>query len=398
MRVRQSGERGAIAVVATVVLLTVGAFMALALNVGLIMNTKGQLQNASDSAALAAAGSLEGTSSGLTAARQMALDYSNAHKVTEQTVTIDSDSDVIFGRWHFVAEDGWSARTFEPIEPNAYDPALGGPNFLRITAVKVTNGRDGGDHNTPLDTFFGAFLMTDRKTEVPSAAIAVGNAARSDCPLPFGVASCKVLDNQGELSCDGTGVTRTLSFANANIDGVGFINVVNDEPINGNKAADLIRDRSCGDTQDFHTGPAKMQDGTDMNDQVTDALMGLTKSGNSYTRTGPCLLYTSDPNQQPEVSVAVTDNEGCDTNNPIFNGDQPVIAFAQARLIEVCDNLGNSVQCDGTATTACTYPAPSGTGGDNGGAGGGKRNITIQLLCAGAAGSGGAGKVLRLVK
>ena len=49
--------------------MVMAAFLALSLNMGLLMDTRTQLQVGSDAAALAAAGRLDGTTTGLTNAR-----------------------------------------------------------------------------------------------------------------------------------------------------------------------------------------------------------------------------------------------------------------------------------------------------------------------------------------
>jgi hypothetical protein len=406
--VTRRGERdsGNIAVLTAVVLLVVGGFMALSLNTGFIMSARGQLQNASDASALAAAGSLDGSGAGISSAKTMAVAYSDLHKVTNQKVTIDEDDDVELGRWHY--EDckwGSSGKDcFESIDPSATDPATGGLNFLRITAVKVRNGRDGvGVHNLPLDTHFGVFLGSNRQTKVPSAAVAVGNAAHADCPIPFGVASCKVVNGGGELSCDGNG-TVTLSFGNANNDGVGFINVTgSDAPPSDAWVEDEIRKRACGGGQVYKTGEYPMKNGNNLNDKIIQSLLGLTKKGNGYDVTGPCLLYNS-ATHTPEVSVAVTNNKGCPTN-PDMEGDQDVIAYAKARLLKVCSQAGAgsdavSMRCDGSgqADPECTG-STGGSGNGNGGGGNGPQNkIILQLLCSNAPGYGGNGRILRLVQ
>jgi Flp pilus assembly protein TadG len=200
----QRKDLGAIAVLGSVVLLVVGAFMALALNVGFIMNTRGQLQNSSDSAALASAGSIDRTD-GQDLARQMALNYAGAHRVAEGPVTIDETpegSDVTFGHWYF------DTRTFVPTD-----------DYLMIDAVKVVNGADGlGLHNKPLKTFF-ASLLGRPETSVPSAAVAIGRGARTDCPMPFALPSCLFMVGGAPLC----GVQVTLKLSNAKDDNVGFM-------------------------------------------------------------------------------------------------------------------------------------------------------------------------------
>jgi hypothetical protein len=393
MRVRQVKERGAIAVLAAVVLVVVGGFMALALNVGMIMNTKGQLQNASDSAALAAAASLDGTNAGIDNAPIKAWNYSQAHLVTGEPVEIHPYSDdVILGHWHFLStECTWGADTpcFEPIpNPGALDPATGG--YLRVQAVKVTNGRDGGNHNDPLTTYFGAFLQTERPTNVPSKAVAVGRLAKVACPMPFGVDLCQVVDQDGEyagkIPCDASGLTpdKTFYFVNDKVDTLGFIDVTGEgKTPNIQYVRDQINDRASCTTRGA-IGMANMQNGNALN-AVAGALLGLEES--------PCLL-NANREPDPVVDIAVVDMDtGC-PGNPKFNQKHNVVAFARARIVEICNNQGNKAICGDyrpppKKSPPCLHPGP----------GGASDSITLQFLCDGAPGnSSGSGRDLRLVQ
>ena len=317
MRRNRRKDRGAIAVLASVVLLAVGAFMALALNVGLIMNTRGQLQNASDSAALAAAGSIDGTQGGLNTARQMALGYSGNHEVTGQSVAIDPGADVVFGRWHFKAESGWPARSFEVLS----DPLL-------IDAVRITNGRDDvNGHNPALDVFFSVWLGRE-KVNVPSQAIAIGRGARNeDCPLPFVLPSCSLIQG-GAVTC-GQDITLTLSPDGT--DNVGFVFML---PGNGNGVTEIVDNILNRCTVAATAGVYDVQNGNDLNDQVMQALLGLDKHGNQMSPVGPtlpdgssslCIFNRSD-------SFPIGDTTCPD---PKFSGDLTVAQYASVVIKSV---------------------------------------------------------------
>lgn len=56
-------------------------------------------------AAARIAHSLDGTASGLSAARRSAYAYSFRHTAYDQPITIDTSADVIFGRWHLRADE-----------------------------------------------------------------------------------------------------------------------------------------------------------------------------------------------------------------------------------------------------------------------------------------------------
>jgi hypothetical protein len=334
---RRHAERGAVAVTTVLLFAVLMGFFALAFNVGLLLESRSELQNGSDSAALAGARSLNGMASGLTAARQSAYDYSMKHLAYDQQITIDAfGADLIFGRWHLRASDclygSGGTDCFEPLPLT--DPR-------KITAVKILNGRDGGTHNPPLDLFFGQYVGT-ATANVRSAAVAVGGgSAAPNCALPLTLAQCVFVNpDTGQMNC---GADMPLVFSNANSDGIGFINLYypdDTQAPSGTFAADVINNRSC--KADHYTiGPAKVQNGNDFS-KVNDALRGVDSKGNAI---GPCLLGQA-------ISWAVTD-AGC-PSNPTFQGVDEVVGFVKAIIVEVTDNKGNALGCPGT--TAAPVP------------------------------------------
>jgi hypothetical protein len=317
--------------VSTALLLTaLFGFFALAFNVGLILDSRTELQNGSDAAALAGARSLNGKASGLTAARQSAYAYSMKHLAYDQAITIDAfGADLDFGRWHLRAAEcvyGGGSDCFEPLP--ASDP-------LKITAVRIRNGRNGGTHNAPLELPFGAFIGSTT-ANVGSAAVAVGGGpAVTKCSLPLTIAECKLVDpGTGNLNC---GPASPLVFSDANSDGIGFINLYypgNTQAPSGTFAADVINDDRVCNPDNYQIGPAKVQNGNDFG-KVIDALRGVDNKGNAV---GPCLIDQA-------LSWAVTD-EGC-PSNPIFQGVQQVVGFVKAKITAVTDNHGNALGCPG---------------------------------------------------
>jgi hypothetical protein len=373
---KRESERGAVAISAALLLVVLLGFFALAFDTGLLMDTRGELQNGSDAAALAAAHSLDGTASGLTAARQSAYAYSLQHTAYDQAITIDASADVIFGAWHMSAAEclfgSSGADCFEPLSTS--DPH-------KITAVKIRNGRDGGSHNPPLNLPFGHFVGATTAS-VRSAAVAVGGGpAATGCALPFAVAECSIVDpGTGLMNC-ASGPTQ-LVFTNANADGIGFANLYypNDtQAPNSGFVADAIANRTCN-PNNFQIGPAKIQNGNDFNDTVTDALLGVDKKGGVV---GPCLLGQT-------MSWAVID-AGC-PSNPTFQGVEDVVGFVKATIAAVTDNQGNSLGCPGTTAppvagspkNAMIVDFPCDVPGDPGGFGGGRvfntTGVQIRLV------------------
>jgi hypothetical protein len=346
----RQGERGAVAVTAAIMLPVLLAFFAVAFNMGLLMDSRSELQNGSDSAALAGARSLDGTAAGLLGARRAAYAYSMRHVAFDQAITIDAfDRDLTFGRWHLRADEcifGSGGDCFEPL-------AVSEPR--KITAVRILNGRDGGTHNGPLNLLFGAFLRRATAT-VRSAAVAVGGgAAAPACALPFAVAECSLVDGAGAMKC-GTGPQRMV-FTNAGVDAVGFANLYypdDNQAPSGTFVADTIRNRLCNPTN-FRIGPAKLQNGNDF-DKALEALRGVDDKGNPV---GTCLIGQT-------MAMPVTE-AGCPTN-PIFQGVTDVVGFVEATLTAVTDNKGDGLVCPGN-------PAPTIAGKP-------KNALILDISCA----------------
>lgn len=322
-------DRGAVAVTTALFLPVLFGFFALAFNVGLMMDSRAELQNGSDAAALAAARSLNGMASGLAAARQNAYAYSMKHMAYDEAITIDAaDRDVTFGRWHLRPDECKFGSTgsdcFEVVP-------VGEPR--KITAVRVRNGRDGGSHNSPLSLLFGSFVGSATAT-VRSAAVAVGGGPGTPaCVLPMAVAECQIVDAAGAMKCDPM-VPQRLVFSDANADAIGFANL--DYPddkgeATGNNVAVKIRGGLCN--PHYKLGPAKLQNGNDFK-KVFDALRGVDKNGVS----GPCVIGKP-------MSFPVTD-AGC-PGNPIFQGVQDVVGFVKGTVVAVTDGKGNALACPG---------------------------------------------------
>jgi hypothetical protein len=361
---RRQAERGAVAVAVAIFMVVLLGFFALAFNIGVIMDARAELQNGSDSAALAAARSLNGEASGLLAARLAAAAYTSRHTAFGQALTIDAfGSDLVFGRWHLVASEcgfGTGSDCFEPLPTT--EPR-------KITAVKIRNGRDGGSHNAPITLPFGA-LVGAQTSSINSAAVAVGaGAATVDCALPLVIAECKIVNLAGQLQC-AAGNTQRLVFSNENSDAMGFVNMYypgDSQAPSGTFVADVIRSRKCN-PDNFEIGSAKLQNGNDFG-KVIEALRGVTTHGQKEDVTGDCLL------KEPQT-FAVSD-AGC-PGNPIFQGVQQLVGFVTVKFAGVTDNQGNPLGCPGFPTPVLPGPVT-------------KNGIYVDIMCNPPAGSGQIG-------
>lgn len=351
---RRNGERGAVAVMAAILISLLIGFLALSLNVGIMMESRGQLQNASDAAALAAARALNGQASGLNDAIQAAIDYSQRHVVYGSTVSISND-DVTFGRWELDSTKCNSGDCFFP-----FTLAYSTMNPRQVTAVKINNGRDGFPHNDPITLPFGAFVGADT-AKVRSAAVAVGaGSADVNCALPLAVAECRIVKPNNELDCNNR---LALVMSTANDDTLGFANMIDSlNAPGGNWSAGQIDNGACNNGT-ARAGKAKLQNGKDWN-QVADAIRGWDN--------GNCLFGTTQ-------TMAVTD-AGC-PDNPIFDNTTPIVGFVQVTIVGVTDNQGTSLACPDKPAPDLGSPP--------------KSSLVVEVLCSGApagAGEWGGGR------
>jgi hypothetical protein len=221
----------------------------------------------------------------------------------------------------------------------------------QITAVKIRNGRDGGTHNAPITLPFGPFVGASTSS-IASAAVAVGGgAAAPNCALPLVVAECKIVNSlNNQMNCS-AGTPQRLTFSSAQTDAIGFVDLDDQSEPNGNWVANKINSGICkGNSGDYQTGQARMQNGNDFS-KVLDALRGVSSNGNGKKETviGPCLLGTTQ-------TLAVSD-AGCP--NPIFQGEQPIVGFVKATIVAVTDNQGKSVACPNMPAPVLTGPQHS---------------------------------------
>jgi len=179
-----NNNRGITFVFIALLLFALVAFVALAIDLGYMFVTKTQLQNAADSAALAGAARLNGTSfTNQTGARLEAQRFASHNKAAGEAVNIDTndsninnisnsyDGDIILGFW-----DG------DLCNPNI-------PTGQKVNCVKVKARRTNeiltgvSALNKPVNTFFGKVLNISQ-INITASAIAALTPAK---PLPISI-------------------------------------------------------------------------------------------------------------------------------------------------------------------------------------------------------------------
>jgi hypothetical protein len=400
---RAHHDSGAVAVLALLFVLVMGAFLALSFNMGLMLKARGDLQGASDSAALAAAGSIDGTLNGVSAGRAFARQFAAAHKVTGQTVLVGEDADVEYGFWHFRAGEpcAFSGGTCVPCEP----PRTGNcPGFevatnpanepFSLTAVRVRNGRDDGPtRNSAMVPIFGAFFSNDigrHRYHVGSDAVAIGRRSQVDCALPIAIAGCRGVDHvftsSGELDCGGA--PREMTFSNTASQDLGWIEFFDPNTPN---TADVrsgieFNNEQCAMYPDIRTGTFPVANGNNL-EPIIEPLLGYV-NGRRDPDPARCLLGA-------RRTMAVLDN--CDGGTPSFTRDKLVVGFVTVEVLAVECASGKLWSVGGTNSCATRPDRNPCTGG--GGGGGGGLSLTIRVLCdPPVTNAGGVGSRLRLVR
>lgn len=152
-------RRGVVAVMVLAFLVTLLVFAALTVDVGAMYNTKADLQRTADAAALAAAARLSQYDDGspVEIARLVAKDFTERNKVFGQYMTIDPNTDVVFGRANYDVDS--NEYTFVPTE-------------LMPDAVEVSVRHTAESVNGSVSLYFArVFGMTE--TEMQASALAV---------------------------------------------------------------------------------------------------------------------------------------------------------------------------------------------------------------------------------
>ena len=116
-------RRAVVAIQVAVFAIVLVGFAALTLDIGAMYNTKSDLQRTADAAALAAAARLSQYEDGtpIDLARLVAQEFTEKNKVFGNTITIDPNSDVTFGRANFDSATNSFAFTPTELMPDAVE-------------------------------------------------------------------------------------------------------------------------------------------------------------------------------------------------------------------------------------------------------------------------------------
>jgi Flp pilus assembly protein TadG len=170
---KHNNRRGIAVVYLALLLIALLAFVALAVDIGYMYVSKTQLQNAADSASLAGAARLNGTTfTNQTGARLEAQRFAASNRAAGDTVYVDTndsnisktnntyDGDIILGYW-----DGTTCNTNLPSGKKV--------DCVKVTARRTNETLPGiSNQNKPIPTFFGKVLNISQ-VGVNASAIAI---------------------------------------------------------------------------------------------------------------------------------------------------------------------------------------------------------------------------------
>jgi len=342
---RMKGTKGISLVVVALLIVILVVFVGIAVDIGYMYVTKGQLQNAADSAALAGGGKMKSVGTGnadptdtvQTAARNEATTFAATNKAAGTDVAIANDNSNTLSPGNDIAVGNWNGTAFTT-------------NSTPVNAIEVRTRRTTGSPGGQVDVFFSKVLNAIGMDWSRMSAAATATAA---LPLRASgyIALCQ--DTCSGVSSDPSNPTPlspplqydrmpgspgTISFAWTSL-------------LNNVSSVPQISPYICTDTPyiDVCNSPIWTTQGTasslfkDMegafNDPTFDRANKEPTSGNNITAWW--------------LIVPVVQSGSC---NP---GNQPipvnVWGYALVRVISVCDT-GGGQPCRPYESHPCSYP------------------------------------------
>ena len=318
-RPRES-EHGVVALLVALVLAALLGFLGLVLNAGHTTSVRGELQNAADAAALAAARELNGQASGIASARQVAATYSASHDTdTTQQVTIDSGSDVRFCNWSpATLAINWCLPY--GVDPTTAPPpvaTLGATTELQgANAVQVRNGREASRGNS-LPVWLSSFLGGTTSMDARCSATAVGGGP---CNVPKGCLPIAYVDCAFSAGCGGP-----IVYRNNNTDTAGFT-LLQTGAVSANGIDQFLQSGSCPTT---YGQSISLNNGNISSSKIWDQLAALV--GGKY-------------------SIPIVHSDTCK-----INGSQlfPIIGYAEIQITGVYQKKSDNPPPDCLGVLPC---------------------------------------------
>ncbi|MFH1130744.1 MAG: pilus assembly protein TadG-related protein [Pseudomonadota bacterium] len=361
--VYQRSENGSAAIMIALLLAVLLGFVAMVVDVGNLFRVRNELQNAADSAALAGARMLDGTQTGIVNARAGAHSFALQNNADNTAVAILPE-DLIFGRWHFVANTFCSpAPCFEEFGINPTTAVLGSVSAVRVRA------RRSALNNSPVMSFF-ASVINITQSNVAAEATAVGGGPSRECGFPMVVSDCALATQIAPGLCQ-----YCMRFQDNNSDNAGWTTFSPQGQVSGPEIARLIKnmcydaggnvavDPSTGEC----VGEISCENLADVGDsiQVQNGNLLNTGANNFCPVIKRILLRGDDPNATPQpfvVKVPVLESvtQNCDGSQ--FSGTHNIAGYAAMVIYGAkCGNNDAGVYVpQAPACNSGSWPPPSG--------------------------------------
>jgi len=331
----RSGERGSYIFMFALMLPLLFACLGLAVDLGHYRHAKSELQNAADSAAFAAARSLNSTETGRTNATTVAATYASAYQVDGIAV---APSEVIkkeTGQWNS------STKTFTTASVSS----------AAANAVRVSVRRNA------VQSYFTPILsgtLESRPLQASATAVA-GGAGAASCAAPIAIATCVLsYDAAGKMICP-----TSLSFQNG-AQSVGLTHSDGTSPVNGNNTIPYFKDAvqnplTCNRPSVVGTD-IPLQNGNDLSQTSVNDINAATGNG---------------ANPIPIILPVV--DKTCGGGGPTYNQSAKIVGFIKMKIV--------GARWTGNAPAAVAAACP----------GLGKKNICVKNDCTPIAGAPGGG-------
>lgn len=332
----RKGTRGSIAAIVLILLVVLIGSGAFVLDLGNAYRVRGEMQNAADAAAMAAAAQLDGQVNGINQALTSATDpaYLSNHQYEDGTqLAIDPESDVVFGTWtrgFLDEEDTWHPSAFTP---NPHDP-IEAEDLPYLNAVQVTMRRDGSSEDNPPVANMLASILGIPDTKVATTAVAIGlGPGETYCGFPMVVSECLFEEEVSEGVCgqclrfqDGgdTGDNAGWTVYADDWDPTVATTIINQACGNGQIDAQKRCNGACG-TRAVDTN-IQMYNGNGANSPC-GAIQSLLLRPDE---ADPGRVVDMDHANPFRVTVAVI--EGTDCPNVQFSGEARIVGFASVDI------------------------------------------------------------------
>ncbi len=346
-------EKGATIVLVAILLVVIMGIAALAIDIGNLASTKGELQRLADGAALAGAGELG----------QLYLDptetceaawvndiHTKASEVATQNVAAAKSislqsSDVVLGCWN--SDNVFTAFGEGDCNCSSSPP----PN-----AVQVTAHRD-SEANTPVDTFFAGVLGPDTVGLWADAVAALSGPSEAEgVPIPVGIS--KAWYDEDRWAAEGKDFCgQPIRFyPTGDLDGCAGWNVFDSWPSNAAKLADLLECLALPESDPDYCPPATLTTGDNLVytggtvASAFDEMKALFDAKKAYDPD-----YPGFPDGVWKVTVPVYDREDC--SNP--QNEIRTAGFTTAVITEVLETPEKTIN----AIVICDEIIPGHGGG-----------------------------------